>query len=108
MRVIKLGDFGDYSKRQVEKLLEFAVLETDTLLKSTSPVDLGRFRLSWAIGQNATPFPGLPPGDYRGQPVPPPRRMGYRSRARWQCLQHPQQPAICRKVGYWRCWLRRE
>ena len=77
MRVIKLGDFGDYSKRQVEKLLEFAVLETDTLLKSTSPVDLGRFRLSWAIGQNATPFPGLPPGDYRGQPVPPPRRMGY-------------------------------
>jgi hypothetical protein len=77
MRVIKLGDFGDYSKRQVEKLLRAAVLETDTLLKAASPVDLGRFRLSWAIGQNATPFPGLPPGDYRGQPVPPPRRMGY-------------------------------
>jgi hypothetical protein len=77
MRVIKLGDFGDYSKRQVEKLLKFAVLETDTLLKSTSPVDLGRFRLSWAIGENAAPFQGMPPGDYRGQPVPPPRRMGY-------------------------------
>jgi hypothetical protein len=29
------------------------VLETDTLLKSASPVDLGRFRASWQVGENA-------------------------------------------------------
>jgi len=76
-REIRLGDIGDYANTQMEKLLRSAVLETDSLLKSASPVDLGRFRLSWAIGENAAPFQGMPPGDYRGQPVPPPRRMGY-------------------------------
>jgi hypothetical protein len=76
-RVIRLDQVGTYVEQQMEKLLRSAVLETDGLLKETSPVDLGRFRLSWAIGENAAPFQGMPPGDYRGQPVPPPRRMGY-------------------------------
>ena len=76
-RTIRIGDIGDYATQQMEKLLRAAVLETDSLLKQKSPVDLGRFRLSWAIGENAAPFQGVPPGDYRGQPVPPPRRMGY-------------------------------
>jgi len=30
------------------------VLETDQQVKSQSPVDTGRFRSSWAIGENAT------------------------------------------------------
>ena len=76
-RTIRVGDIGDYVNQQMEKLLRAAVLETDSLVKQASPVDLGRFRLSWAIGENAAPFQGMPPGDYRGQPVPPPRRMGY-------------------------------
>ena len=76
-RNIKITEIGDYAKGQMEKLLRAAVLETDSLLKQASPVDLGRFRLSWAIGENAAPFPGVPPGDYRGQPVPPPRAVNY-------------------------------
>jgi hypothetical protein len=39
----------------MEKLLRAAVLETDTLLKAASPVDLGRFRASWQVGENAAP-----------------------------------------------------
>lgn len=76
-RIIKIEDMGDYVQKQLEAVLREAVLETDTLLKMASPVDLGRFRLSWAIGQNAAPFQGVPPGDYRGQAIPPPRRLGY-------------------------------
>jgi hypothetical protein len=74
---IKITEIGNYVNGQMEKLLRAAVLETDSLLKQASPVDLGRFRLSWAIGENAAPFQGVPPGDYRGQPVPPPRAINY-------------------------------
>ena len=76
-RNIPLSQIGNYIEGQFEKLLRTAVLETDRRVKEASPVDLGRFRLSWAIGENAAPFQGMPPGDYRGRPVPPPRRMGY-------------------------------
>ena len=76
-RIIRIKDIGDYANNQMEKLLRSTVLETDSLLKQKSPVDLGRFRLSWAIGKNAAPFQGVPPGDYRGQPVPPPRAVNY-------------------------------
>jgi hypothetical protein len=51
-RVIRLGDIGDYANSQMEKLLRSAVLETDALLKSASPVDTGRFRASWQVGEN--------------------------------------------------------
>jgi hypothetical protein len=47
-RTIRVGDIGDYANSQMEKLLRSAVLETDALLKEASPVDLGRFRASWA------------------------------------------------------------
>jgi hypothetical protein len=76
-RTIRVADIGDYAQQQYEKLLRVAVLETDRRVKESSPVDLGRFRLSWAIGQNAAPFQGVPEGDYRGQPVPPPRAVNY-------------------------------
>lgn len=76
-RTIRVADIGDYAQQQYEKLLRVAVLETDRKLKEASPVDLGRFRLSWAIGENSAPFQGVPKGDYRGQPVPPPRAVNY-------------------------------
>ena len=75
MRVIKLGDFGDYSKRQVEKLLRAAVLETDTLLKAASRVDLGRFRASWQVGENAAPGGQKPEGSY--STIPAIERINY-------------------------------
>jgi hypothetical protein len=76
-RTIRLDQIGDYCEGKLEQLLRSAVLQTDTLVKQESPVDLGRFRLSWAIGENSAPFQGVPPGNYRGQPVPPPRPIGY-------------------------------
>jgi hypothetical protein len=51
-RTIRIGDIGDYANNQMEKLLRSAVLETELLLKMASPVDTGRFRASWATGEN--------------------------------------------------------
>lgn len=73
---IKLTHIGDHMRDQVEQLLRVTVLETDRKLKEASPVDLGRFRNSWAIGQNAAPFDGLDPGDYRNV-EPPVRKVNY-------------------------------
>ena len=74
-RVIRLGDIGDYANTQMEKLLRSAVLETDGLLKAASPVDTGRFRASWQVGENAAPGGIAPPGDYGT--APPLTRIGY-------------------------------
>jgi len=52
-RIIRIEDIGDYANNQVAKLLRAAVLETDSLLKQASPVDTGRFRASWQVGENA-------------------------------------------------------
>lgn len=68
-RQIKIGDIGDYAEKQFNDLLKAAVLEADKVLKNNSPVLTGRFRASWAIGQNAAPFQGVPEGSY---PTPPP------------------------------------
>jgi hypothetical protein len=70
-RTIRVADIGDYVNGQMEKLLRAAVLETDRQAKEKSPVDTGRFRLGWAIGENVAPYQGPPPGNYRGQSTPP-------------------------------------
>lgn len=61
---IRVGDIGKYAEGQFNKLITAAVLTADQRLKLESPVDTGRFRASWAIGQNAAPFEGQPEGDY--------------------------------------------
>ena len=88
-RTIRVGDIGDYANSQMEKLLKSAVLDTDTLLKSASPVDTGRFRASWQVGENAAGAYDAGPqqeatGAYKdqteppGKPTPPAlRRMNY-------------------------------
>ena len=87
-RTIRIGDIGDYASQQMEKLLRASVLETDTLLKLASPVDTGRFRASWQVGENAagsydagpqqepinkTRTLNSPPAN----PMPPMRKMNY-------------------------------
>ena len=78
-RTIRVGDIGDYANSQMEKLLRAAVLETDALLKSASPVDTGRFRASWQVGENATSSPP----DYLGNEggpnanIPPMVKINY-------------------------------
>ena len=68
---IKLSQIGDYMEGQVEQLLRITVLETDSKLKKGSPVDTGRFRVSWQIGENNANSTPAPEGDYRGVPAPP-------------------------------------
>jgi len=75
-RTIQVGDIGDYASQQFEKLLRVAVLETDARLKAASPVDTGRFRVSWQVGENAAPGGEKPAGTYSGTPQID--RIGYR------------------------------
>lgn len=74
-RTIRLGDIGDYTTQQFEKLLRDTVLETDSLLKQKSPVDTGRFRASWQVGENAAPGGIAAEGNYPSTPAL--SRIGY-------------------------------
>ena len=70
-REIKLAKIADYMEGQVEQLLRATVLTTDKRLKESSPVDTGRLRIGWQIGENANNSKPPEPGNYRGQPAPP-------------------------------------
>lgn len=74
-RTIRVGDIGNYAEQQLEKLLRVAVLETDSRLKQASPVDTGRFRVSWQVGENAAPGGEKPEGTYTG--ISAIERVGY-------------------------------
>ena len=74
-RNIKLNQIGGYVEGQMEKLLRAAVLETDSLLKQASPVDLGRFRASWQVGENSATGGIVPEGSY--PQAPGLTRIGY-------------------------------
>lgn len=74
-RTIRIGDIGDYAAGQMETLLRVAVFETDARLKAASPVDTGRFRASWQVGENAAPGGEQPPGSY--STAPPLDRVNY-------------------------------
>lgn len=74
-RTIRVGDIGNYAEQQMEKLLRAAVLETDSLLKQASPVDTGRFRASWQVGENAAPGGIAAKDDYPSAPSL--SRIGY-------------------------------
>jgi hypothetical protein len=51
-RNIRLDQLGGLLKERADAIIQATVLETDAELKARSPVDTGRFRASWAIGQN--------------------------------------------------------
>ena len=75
-RRINLSQIGSYSQEKYEKLLRATVLETDSRLKQASPVDTGRFRMSWAISENGTPGYDAGP-DPGSTTITPPRRLDY-------------------------------
>ena len=87
-RTICIGDIGDYANNQMEKLLRAAVLETDSLLKQASPVDTGRFRASWQVGENAA-------GSYDAGPQQEPSNA---DRSRTSAPAAPMYPL--RKMNY--------
>ena len=75
-RRINLLQIGSYSTEKFEQLLRVTVFETDSRLKQGSPVDTGRFRLSWAISETGTP--GYDAGPQTGASgITPPRRLDY-------------------------------
>jgi hypothetical protein len=86
MRTIRVGDIGNYASQQMEKLLRAAVLETDSRVKLLSPVDTGRFRVSWQVGENSAGGGQKPEGSYTttkfgsaaaAQAAIPIERLGY-------------------------------
>ena len=78
-RKIKITEVGQHVKGKYEKLITAAVAETYKSVVQKSPVDTGRFKLSWAVGQNDVSFPGEPVGkDSYAAPNPDqPRKIGY-------------------------------
>ena len=60
--------FGDELNKKFEVLLKMAVLHTDSLVKKGSPVDTGRFRASWQIGENGV-------GEYDAGPQHEPKNQ---------------------------------
>ena len=75
-RNIPLSQIGDYIEGQFEKLLRAAVLETDARVKAASPVDTGRLRASWQIGENSATGGIKPEGQYNSA-ITPPQRINY-------------------------------
>jgi hypothetical protein len=74
-RSITIGQIGAYAHEQTEKLLRQTVLETDGMLKQASPVDTGRFRMSWQVGENSASSTPAPEGSYPSAPSI--MRVGY-------------------------------
>jgi hypothetical protein len=64
---IRIDQIGDYVQDRIEQLMRVTVLETDNRVKMLSPVDLGRFRASWQVGENAAPGGQKPEGTYSSQ-----------------------------------------
>ena len=75
-REIPLSQIGNYIEGQYEKLLRSAVLETDKRVKEGSPVDSGRLRVSWQIGENSASGGIKPEGQYSSA-ITPPDRLNY-------------------------------
>jgi hypothetical protein len=75
-REIPLSQIGNYVEGQYEKLLRAAVLETDKRVKEGSPVDSGRLRVSWQVGENSASGGIKPEGQYSGA-ITPPDRLNY-------------------------------
>ena len=75
-REIPLSQIGNYIEEQYEKLLRVAVFETDRRVKEASPIDTGRLRVSWQIGQNSASGGIKPEGQY-STAITPPDRINY-------------------------------
>jgi hypothetical protein len=74
-REIRLDQISDYVEGRMDQLLRVTVKETDKRLKLASPVDTGRFRASWQVGENAAPGGQAAPGSYGSAPEL--TRIGY-------------------------------
>lgn len=71
-----LDEIGPLLEEFANDILNASILETDSRIKEASPVDTGRFRNSWMIGENSEAGQPVPPGDY-GDDIPPPVAINF-------------------------------
>jgi hypothetical protein len=64
---VPISGIGDYSRKMLDKVMRAVVLEADSLVKQGSPVDTGRFAVSWQIGENSNQGTPAKPAKY-GEP----------------------------------------
>tara|TARA_Y100001973_G_C5189714_1_gene330161 strand:+ start:1150 stop:1557 length:408 start_codon:yes stop_codon:yes gene_type:complete len=69
---VPIDEIGWYSEKKVDRLVRAVVLEADKLVKEGSPVDTGRFAVSWQIGENKSDGQPAKEGNY-GKVVRPPQ-----------------------------------
>jgi len=50
---VPIDQIGNYSEKKLDKLMRAIVLEADKLVKEGSPVDTGRFAVSWQVGEGS-------------------------------------------------------
>ena len=76
---IKIENVGKFVEGEYNKLIKAAVVEAYGSLVQKSPIDTGRFKSSWAVGQNNATFPGEPAGksSYPAPNPEKPRKIGY-------------------------------
>ena len=76
---IKLENVGKFVEGEYNKLIKAAVVEAYGSLVQKSPVDTGRFKSSWAVGENSATFAGEPAGksSYPAPNPEKPRKIGY-------------------------------
>ncbi len=76
---IRVSQIGKYAKGKYDKLITAAVAETYKSLIIKSPVDTGRFKVSWAVGENDASFDGAPAGrsSYPAPNPETPNKVGY-------------------------------
>ena len=100
-RRINLNQIGNYSIEKYEQLLRATVFETDSRLKQESPVDTGRFRLSWAVSEQGTPGYDAGP-QTTPSAITPPRKLDYQvERAGNVYHIHNNLPYAERLAGGW-------
>ena len=64
--MIPVSKIGEVYKEDYETFLRLLILETDQAIKLNTPVDTGRMRQSWQVGQDG-PKPGVSPEIPKGQ-----------------------------------------
>ena len=100
-RRINLNQIGNYSIEKYEQLLRATVFETDSRLKQESPVDTGRFRLSWAISEQGTPGYDAGP-QTTPSAITPPRKLDYQMERAGNVYHiHNNLPYAERLAGGW-------
>ena len=64
--MIPVSKIGEVYKKDYETFLRLLILETDQAIKLNTPVDTGRMRQSWQVGQDG-PKSGVSPEIPKGQ-----------------------------------------